>query len=202
MKTHGKLWIMFSIITCIFLAQISFATIYKYTDKKGTVCITDNETTIPEEYRDKVVVINEKEIPSSEAIDKSQPVRQKTQVEVFEARSLYSRWQEMPLLKRIVISAFIFIGFLIIWRVLSRFLSDRRRQTLSWVRLGVGSLLLLYLVVAHGKDVTTAFGMLSDKIRGFQANSEEKGRTTAEAAKRLKNLLDGSPDEVEKEPGK
>ncbi|MGA2463992.1 MAG: hypothetical protein ABSH06_06515 [Thermodesulfobacteriota bacterium] len=204
MKTHGKLWIMFSIITCIFLAQISFATIYKYTDKKGTVCITDNETTIPEEYRDKVVVIKEKEedIPSSEAIDKSQPVRQKTEVEAFEARSLYSRWQEMPLLKRLVISAFIFMGFLIIWRVFSRFLSDRRRQTLSWVRLGLGSLLLLYLVVAHGKDVTTAFGMLSDKISGFQANSEEKGRRAAEAAKRLKNLLDGNPDEVEKEPGK
>jgi hypothetical protein len=186
------------------LAQISFATIYKYTDKKGTVCITDNETTIPEEYRDKVVVIKEKEedIPSSEAIDKSQPVRQKTEVEAFEARSLYSRWQEMPLLKRLVISAFIFMGFLIIWRVFSRFLSDRRRQTLSWVRLGLGSLLLLYLVVAHGKDVTTAFGMLSDKISGFQANSEEKGRRAAEAAKRLKNLLDGNPDEVEKEPGK
>jgi hypothetical protein len=108
----------------------------------------------------------------------------------------------MPLLKRLVISAFIFMGFLIIWRVFSRFLSDRRRQTLSWVRLGLGSLLLLYLVVAHGKDVTTAFGMLSDKISGFQANSEEKGRRAAEAAKRLKNLLDGNPDEVEKEPGK
>jgi len=180
---------------------MSLATTYKYTDKKGTVCITDNETTIPEEYRDKVVVIEERkeEIPSSEAIDKSPPVTQKAEVE---ARSQYSRWQEMPLLKRLVISAFIFVGFLVVRLVLSRLLSDRRRQILPWVRIGLGSLLLLYLILAHGKDVTTAFGMFNDKINTIQANSEEKGRRAAEAAKTLKDLLDGDPDAGRREPGK
>jgi len=204
MRAPGRWLVIFVVTACIFLARMSFATIYKYTDKKGTVCITDNETTIPEEYRDKVVVIEEreKEIPSSEAIDKSQPVRQEAEVEALEVWSLYSRWQEMPLTKRLVISAFIFVGFLIIRRVLSRLLSDRRRQILSWVRIGLGSLLLLYLVVAHGKDATTAFGMLRDKINVFQANQEEKGRRTGEAAKTLKNLLDGAPAEGGREPGK
>ncbi len=204
MKTQAKLWILFSIVTCFSFAQISFAAIYKYTDKKGTVFFTDNETTIPQEYRDRVVIIEdqEQEIPSSKAIDESQPVSQKIEAEVSETRSLYSRWQDIPLAKRLVISAVIFMGLLIIRKVLIRFLSGRRRQGLDWMRVGLGSFLLLYLVVAHGKDVTTAYGILSDKINDVQAKAEEKGRRAAEAAKELKNLLDLNPDEVGKEPRK
>lgn len=202
MKSHGKFWIMFSIMACIFLAQISFATIYKYTDKKGTVCLTDNEKTIPKQYRDKVVVIKEEEISSGLSIDKRQPLTEKGEVEASEEQSLYSRWQEMPLLRRFVISAFVFIGFLIILKVLGKLLSDKRRRILAWIHIGLVSLLLFYLAVAHGEDVMTGFGMISGKINSFQAKSEEKGRRAAEAAKTIKTLLDGSPDEMEKGPGK
>ncbi len=187
MKVTGRWWVIFFVTVCIFLARMSFATIYKYTDKKGTVCYTNDETMIPEEYRDKIVVIREKEegISSSEVIDKSQPVR-----------------QGMPLHKRLVISAFVFVGFLVIRRVLSRLLSDRRGQIMSWVRIGLGGFFLLYLVAGHGRDVVRAFGVINDKVSSLQAESKEEGRKAAEAAKMLKDLLDRSPDEVEKEPGR
>jgi hypothetical protein len=172
-------------------AQKSHAAFYRYTDKNGIECFSDNIQAIPEQYRaTSVLVENEGEY---DEVKLAGPTAVQAENEVAsssaEAKSDVSR--PRPLSTRLLISTAISAGVFLIFVLISKQPEFKKNnKVLSVVRTSLLGIVCLYLIIAHGGDVMTVFGAAGRAVQEMQHHSAEKGKKAAQAMKQMNSMFD------------
>lgn len=115
MKSIRKLSLLIisALLICFLFCRNSSAEIYKYKDKNGTTCYSDNINSVPEKYRGKTVIV--KELPES-IVRKSPTGLQK----IFASISDFTNFRKFKTYIPMLIAVSIFIVSIIImsafWR--------------------------------------------------------------------------------------
>ncbi len=190
-----KIVIMIIVLHCLFAivsVPYSMAAIYKYIDKDGIICFADDLQVIPERYRASAVIVG------GESKEDTAKAQMPTAADSGREQSL-STAQERPqksathsLSYRLTVSGCVIFGSFLVFIIISNQAAVKKNKKLtSTVRNSLIGIIFLYLLTAHVKDVITIFGMAGNALDNVQQQSEEKGRKTAQAIKKLDGLFDG-----------
>jgi hypothetical protein len=184
---------VFSLVLCLGLGfvQESHAAFYKYMDKNGIECFSDNLQAVPEQYRSNCVIVesdgeNDK---TKIAVPAAGQVEVETALSPTEAKSEADH--PRPLSTRLLISAAVSVSAFLIFILISRQpeLKDNKK-VLSVVRTVLTGIVSLYLIIAHGGDVRTVFGAAGRAVQEAQHHSAEKGKKAARAIKQMNAMFD------------
>lgn len=180
----------------LFLVRNAHADYYKYTDKDGVICISDNLQSVPEQYRKSAVIVRSEGNEDQTAPRMVQP----TSTDDQEARRTPDAVVDTPLpfSTRLAISGAIILGFIIALMALQKMqLPENRKKHIASVRTGLIVVLSLYLIAAHARDLLTITGLVGGKISEIEARSAEKGKKAGQAIKKIDALLDGDVRKLE-----
>ncbi len=170
------------------------AAIYKYVDKDGIVCFADDLQSVPEKYRSKAVIVEgeAKEDPEklqTLAINNDNKAGEQAAANVS-AETVQIRGPR-PLSFRLMISAAVSLAGLLIFILLTKQAGLKENKKVhAIIRNSLISLVSLYLIIAHVKDVTTIFGMTGKAIDDVRQQSAEKGKRAAQAIKSIDALFE------------
>lgn len=189
MKKVTIIFVLFFCLGSVVFVRNSDAAYYKYIDKDGVVCFSDNLQIIPEQYRAKAVIV-ETEVKDDET-KPAGPAEGKTEPAPAAADTKQEVKGPRPLSTRLMISAAVGLGaFLIFVVISSQSELKENKKLLSLVRGALMVVVSLYLVFAHAGDVMTIFGAAGRTVEGVQQQSAEKGKKAAQAIKSLDALFE------------
>jgi hypothetical protein len=188
--------ISFSTVLCLFLLTVeSSAAIYRYVDKDGVPSYADDLQSVPKEFRQKAVIVSgelkEEELRSAppEILDSKAEIPAYEAVGEHAASASFSR--------RLARSILILLAMVPLFIILKQKIEPQRELVASRIRTALFGILVLYLFIAHAKDVVVMAGLTGDKVEEAKRKSGEKGRKAAEAIK----ALDAAMEMVTKETG-
>lgn len=202
MKRKYPLAVILYCLPGLIVAPDVSAAIYKYVDKDGIVCFADDLQFIPAKYRSKAVIVDGE---AKEEIKESGPVvaypRKEQSTEIAgERESRPSR----SLSFRLMVSTAVVLAMALVFIILMKqaFVTENKK-VYSIIRASFIGILSLYLIIAHGRDVLTVFGMAGKAIDDAQQRSAEKGKKAAEAIKKLDALFEQAQkaQEASSQPG-
>jgi hypothetical protein len=158
------------------------AVTYKYIDKAGQLCFADDLQVIPEQYRSQAVLIEGelKEKPGSTAATGTAiPSVMRPDV------------PPQPLSIRMLITLCVGLAVLALTALISKQLAGEEQQRVrAFAKRGALAFFIVYLLLAHGRDVRTAVHMADRTLYEVQQGSVRKGQKAAEGIKRLDALFD------------
>lgn len=181
------------ILLSVILAQNSIAEIYKYVDKNGTACFTDDLRSVPEEYKKKTIIISGQSKKGGQETSEIQPSENKENDPTTEKKEETAKIKDAikgfvsnRLFKLIAgIIGFLFI-FIIVGKA-SNLLGHKRVGSI--LRIALTLLALLYLFNSHLKEVVNVFAMLKEEVLGVKKQAEERNKETD----KIINELSGEP---------
>jgi hypothetical protein len=180
------------------------AVTYKYIDKAGMICFADDLQAIPEQYRSQAVLIEGalQETPDSTAATGTaapavmQSAAMTATSEADQPQSdaastpVYRSFSSRPLSIRLLITACVGLGLLALLAVVSRQLTgEKEKRVRTFTKKGSLAFFLVYLILAHGRDVLTIVRMADRTVYEVQQQSARKGQRAAEGIKRLDALF-------------
>jgi hypothetical protein len=168
----------------------AFADIYKYVNEQGEISFADNLESVPERYRATVVNVtpledqNQVQQPQTE-----QPVQPGTRT----AQNIASTQERMTFTTRLFMTVvLIFVSIVVLVAINKTGSFKGRAKVLPAVRIALACLLLVYLVMAHGKDVTILFTMAGNKIGAVKEKQAQRGKKAGEAIKAFNTLMEAA----------
>ncbi len=175
----------------LFLVTSSYAVIYKYTDKDGTVSFADDLQGVPEKYRATAVIVEGESKEEGAKQSASAPAVKPEQPSAVETLPIPRTQAPRPLSYRLMMSA----AFILCSGVIFIFMSKQAelkndKKILSFIRTAFIAVVSLYLVVAHIKDVLIVFGFAGKTISDVQQQSAEKGKKAAQTMKNIDVLFE------------
>jgi len=182
-------------------AEKAHAGFYKYVDKDGIVCITNNLQSVPDKYRDKVVIVQ-----SISELQEEQAARMRTAAlseEVATVDERASTPAKRPFSVRVLITlviGIVFASFLVALNKLP--VPEKWKKLVSPARVTLISLFVIYLIVAHVQDAMRVFGLAGNAIEELEARQAEKGKKAGQAIKTIDTLLDGNLQKADQEQQK
>lgn len=195
MRKMPCLFVLFFVF-CTFTARDSFAVIYKYVDRNGVICYSDDLQSVPETYRPKAVIVS----GELKGEPKLTAGREDTHDERFVAAppvggaSLPTTRKEKPFSRRVANTIIMMTILVVIYVVLDRLKevieSKNYVKAVHLARIGLTAVAVLYLVFAHVDDVVRAFGAAGTKVEEVKKQSEKKGKNAAKAFKSLDELTE------------
>src|SRR5512135_1366586 len=186
-------------VSLILAGHCYAATYYKYVDKDGTACFTDNRLSIPEEYKKKAIKITDKmegadkksksaQIKAGDAvggpfIDKTQELSSKEKIKDAMEAITKSDFFRPGVAIALFFSLFIGIG------KIGRSLGHKQISSALRIALTVG--VLVFLFHAHVEKAANVFNSLKKDVTDIAKHAEERNKKAEDAAKDL--LEPGSP---------
>jgi hypothetical protein len=193
------------------VSGISSAATYKYEDKHGNVCFADDLQAIPEPYRKTAVLIEgeaKEEKPAQPGrYTGRDPIAEKMAEKAAEnntaekpsvpassvavAKDAQARPTGMAFSIRLAISFGVIFAAIAILGVVNKLpaMKDNRYGKVV-ARSSFVMIVVVYLLVAHAKDLMLMFGLAGKTLNTVQNEAAEKGRKTGEAIKKLDALID------------
>jgi len=175
------LFIAAILLNVIFIHE-SFAEVYKYVGKNGTVCFTDDLRSVPVEYREKAIIISEqvKKEESRQSAGRSEENKgtdstagsiEKKEDAKENIKGVIKGFISSRVFKIIVgIICFLF-AFIIVGKISS---SMGYRQIGTILRIGLTLLALLYIFNSYLQEVVNAFTTLKQDVLGVKKQAEER----------------------------
>ncbi len=191
-------WFLLVLLCCVFAVfEKAEAVTYKYTDQNGLLCFADDLQSIPEQYRSHAVLVEggQSEKPATGAGVAAGGAGEQAKAPVASASAaamaVKPRTGGMPISIRLLITFCVLVCVIIMAGVVSR-LPKFSEDTLARISLrsGTAILVLLYIIVAHGRDIVTVMRMAGNAVDSVQAKSAEKGKKAAEGIKRLDAMFE------------
>ena len=170
----------------------SQAVIYQYVNEKGDPIYVDDLTKVPEQEREKAVIVTGRE--EQEVVDDAERLRalglrqasadpqalSPREAETFQGRLLRSA------VAVVVVTTILFV-------MLNIDAVKERHALIRKTRMGLIAALVLFVGFTHAPDVLGLFGnmgaMVSSPVVGIKEKQAEKGRKAAEARKTLDDAL-------------
>ncbi len=189
-------------IVCLFVlaalgllfARESCAAFYKYVNDKDVVSFADNLQSVPEKYRATAVIINDGTV-DDEAKTATKPVVNKAleapTATVANTTGKSASKEPASFSSRLFISLGVVLSSLIIFSVISKRTDMRENKKFLFVMRSILiTLVSIYLVYAHERDVAGVFSMASHAVDDVKHHSEEKGKKAARTIKSLDALFE------------
>lgn len=209
MKRVG-LFLVITVAVFGFFAEMSgHAATYKYTDKDGNVGLADDLGSIPAQYRATAVLISgssKEDSPSPDAqldpklqgqpavqTDTAPPVltpqAASAPAEVVQAPRQETQGQ--PFSIRLAISIGVVIAAIFVSVFLGKISAMHGHdRAIHILRVSLSWLVVVYLVVAHAKDVMTLAKIAGGHVQSVSEQSAKKGEKAAKAIKTMEAVLD------------
>ncbi len=192
-----KKFVMFALVSCLgglFFASTGGAAFYRYVDKNGVICFADDLQVVPEQYRSQAVIVDAES--KDDTVSPANPGRNKPEAAAPDASSVRSEsGRPRPLSTRLVISTAVGLSAFLVFAMISNLPAlKENKNVLSIIRGSLIGAVLVYLIVAHVKDVKTALGITGQTVEEAQRRSAEKGKKAAQAIK----TLDATFEEAQK----
>lgn len=190
--------LFFALLTV--LARDSDAVMYKYVNEEGVICLSDDLQTVPEKLRSQAVIIADPgmQSQSSTSPDAADKMRNVTGSDSSRATSGHDR----AFTSRLLLTGGVLIITMIALVALGRTKDfSGREKIIPSVRLMLVCGVLVYLVVAHGRDVTFLSGLVGKQLDAIEDQSAQRGKKAAEAIKSLNNLMREAEQVPAAEPG-
>ncbi|MDP2168630.1 MAG: DUF4124 domain-containing protein [Thermodesulfovibrionales bacterium] len=179
-------------IECFIFASWSAADIYRYTDKSGTECYTDDLDSIPLKYRKKAVLISrqpEEKEPRSGILNMAAPMTAPEAPEEAQKRGWSDFAKEKiiankdfgknPVFKIIAGLAGIVVGFIAIGKA-SRALG--MRQIGNVLRIALALFVLAYLFSSYMKVTVSSFLEMKKDAEEIKERAEQRNQKIENAA--------------------
>jgi hypothetical protein len=158
-----------------------FAAIFKYVDKKGTVCFCDNLYSIPEKYKRNAVIVKsdaervDKQSPdqkSEEAnVDAPRPDKQEAHISKEKVKDVVRNVREGRLFHSIAV----FTGFLAIF--IGKLANSLNRKRVGSVfRFVLAAGVVLYLFYAYTQELADTYAVMKEELSGAKNLMEEKNK--------------------------
>lgn len=177
------------ILLSVILARNSFAEIYKYVDKNGTECLTDDLRSVPEKYKKKAIIISGQSKKGGQETSEIQPSENKENDPTFEKKEETAKIKDA--IKGLVRSKLFkliagIIGFLFIFIIVGKASNSLGHGKVgSILRIVLTLLVLLYVFNAHLKEIVNAFATLKEEVLGVKKQAEERNKKVDEIINEL-----------------
>ena len=178
----------------LLFARESCAAFYKYVDDKDVVSFADNLQSVPEKYRATAVIINDA-TGDDEAKTTTKPVVNKAveapTATVANTSGKAASKEPASFSSRLLISLGVIISSLVIFFVINTRTDMREnKKFLSVMRSILKTLVSIYLVYVHVRDVAGVFSMAIHAVDDVKYHSEERGKKAAQTIKSLDALFE------------
>jgi hypothetical protein len=192
-----KILLLFCLL-CVFgffSAQTSYAAIYKYLDKDGLICFSNNLQSIPEQYRTSAKIVSgdadqENNNPAQGQSALGQPARNQNQSPAADPdKSFVPEHESILFNHRVLLSAIIIVSAVFAFIILGILETDHKKAV-AIVRIILLWALALYLLIAHAGDAIRMVQTAGGTIEDAKHQSEKKGKKAAEAVKSWGALME------------
>jgi hypothetical protein len=195
MRIRILLMFLFYCFFGFFSEQHSYAAIYKYLDKDGLICISNDLQSIPEQYRTSAKIVvgdedRENNRPAQNQSVSGQPVRNQDQsLTVAPDKSFAPETESIFYTHRILLSASIIVSAVFVFIILGILETDHKKAV-AIVRIILLWAVVLYLLIAHAGDAIRMVQTVGGTIEDAKHHSEEKGKKAATAVKSWGTLME------------
>jgi hypothetical protein len=171
-------------------AHHAFADIYQYVNEEGIISFADNLQSVPEKYRATAVNTTVLEEQKQAQLRTEQPVQPGT-MKLPPNASREENAHKMVFTTRLLMTTgVVFVWFVILFAIKKTGIFKGRKKALPATWIALVCILLVYLVMVHGKDVVNLFTMAGNKIEEVQEKQRQRGKKAGEAIKALNKLME------------
>jgi len=187
--------ILFSVIG-LSVSTEGFAAIYKYTDKDGMICFSDDLQSIPEQYRAtaKIVSGEEKEEHKGKTNHNEQnaPSKIKKEVEIsgtMPEKSVVEKNEKDIFGRRSMVSAIVVLSSIFAFVILRK-LDEDHKKSIAIIRVIIIWGVSVYLLYTYAGDLIAVVRSMGTKIESSKQQAEERGKKAVKNIQLLNSLLE------------